>query len=50
MARGLFDPLFFYWDLSLDPGDYCFIWKVDGGWWQVDGGLFFSLNFLIIIW
>ena len=28
--KGLFDSLIFYKDLTLEPGDFCFIWMVDG--------------------
>ena len=51
-ARGPFDSLIFYQDLSLEPGDFTLFgwWMVDGGWWVVGGGpLFGSLNLFIII-
>ena len=48
-----FDFLLVYYDLTLDPENFCFIWMVGGGsvWWIVGGiQLFVSLNLLIRIW
>ena len=35
-ARGPFDSLIFYYDLTLHPEDFCFIFG--GWWWMVDSG------------
>ena len=41
--------LVFYYDFNLDPGIFLFYF-VGGGWWMVNGGLFSSFNFIMLIW
>ena len=47
-ASGPFESLLFYYDLTVEPGDFFF--KVEGGSWELgEGKLFVSLNLMIII-
>ena len=43
-AKDSFDSLIFYYDLTLDPGDFYFILVVSGGWFPT----FLVFNFLHI--